>query len=126
MQVFISLSNSQQVGLNGVLSLRAPITSLPKPHPFPLYNRLTLIAPLWTDVDAIAEGTVSYRQTQNTTLLQQAALQIRENFGRKLEARDFSPKLLFLVTWSSVIYEDEQVCCVCYKLSNNIQVDNCN
>ncbi len=77
-------------------------------------------------MDAIAGGSVSYRQTQNTTLLQQAARQIRENFGRKLEARDFSPRLLFLVTWSSVIYEDEQLCCVSYKLSNNIQVDNCN
>jgi len=86
-----------QVNTNGDISFRSPFTSF-TPRPFPLAF-LPLIALYWTDFDSRRGGTISYRQTSNSTLLQRVRSQIQESFP---SAGNFTPTDLFIATWDQV------------------------
>ena len=86
-----------QVNTNGDISFRSPFNSfIPRPFPsaFP-----PLIAPYWADFDSRRGGTISYRQTSNSTLLQRVRSQLQESFP---SAGNFTPTDLFIATWDQV------------------------
>ena len=58
-----------------------------------------MIAVYWADVDTTNQGTVFYRETQNSTLLDKARDSIRANYGGR-----FAPTSLFIATWDKVGY----------------------
>jgi len=86
-----------QVNTNGDISFRSSFTSfIPRPFPsaFP-----PLIAPYWADFNSVRGGTISYRQTSNSTLLQRVRGQIQEFFP---STGNFIPTDLFIATWDQV------------------------
>ena len=69
-------------------------------------DRFELIAPFWSDVDTrVGNGSVFYRQTNASELLQRAAAQIQGEFA---EFYDFRPTLLLIATWDHVTSHRQQ------------------
>jgi len=87
-----------QVNTNGDISFRSRFFDF-IPRPFPLPYPRPLIAPYWADFDSRLGGTISYRQTSHSTLLQRVRGQIQEFFP---SAGDFIPTDLFIATWDQV------------------------
>ena len=89
-----------QVNDNGVLSFNTSMTAS-DPQSFPKAgDRFELIAPFWSDVDtSVGNGSVFYRQTNASELLQKAGTEIQEAFA---EFHDYRPTLLLIVTWDHV------------------------
>ena len=82
---------------NGILSLQDRFTDF-SPDPFPI-DGLPLVAPFWDDVNIQEGGTIYYRQTTNSLLL--------EDFHNELVAispslQSFHPTWLFIATWFRV------------------------
>jgi len=86
-----------QVNTNGHISFRSPFFDH-NPRQFPLAFP-PLIAPYWAHFDSPVGGTISYRQTSNSSLLQRVRGQIQESFP---SAGNFIPTDLFNATWDQV------------------------
>ena len=85
---------------NGVISFLAPVTQF-TPDPFPLGDQRRLVAPYWGDVNINIGGVVSYRETNDTPLLQRVTRDIRQassNFN------DFDATWIFIATWDRVAF----------------------
>lgn len=67
----------------------------------------------------IKEGSVYFRQTQNSTLLQQAASDVERRFRGRLEVKTFIPTVLMVVTWYNTGYEALQVAVSIYHMWNS-------
>ena len=89
-----------QVNNNGDITFTFPLSKY-TPEPFPLENDLQMIAPYWADVDTRGTGSVYYRETQNSSLLQRARNDVRSTF---VELSSFTPTSLFVATWFRVGY----------------------
>lgn len=102
---------TSQISDNGILSFRRAISSL-SPTQFP--NDDIMIAPFWANVDTrnssetppdnIARediGKVWFREAFDAELLDKAGQEIREAF---VGVSTFTPKSLFIATWSNVGY----------------------
>ena len=85
-----------QVSTNGVVSFGATFTAF-FPHPFPLSTSDILIAPFWDVSNVENGGQVLFRLSDNQTLLNEVGSTINDT----LEF-DFTPTMLFIVTWSGI------------------------
>ena len=83
-----------QVSTNGVVSFGAPFTN-PSSRPFPLSTSDILLAPFWDNSNVENGGQVLFRLSDNQTLLNEVGSTINDT----LEF-DFTPTMLFIVTWS--------------------------
>ena len=70
------------------------------PLPFPLISRVALIAPFWFDLDSTRGGSISYRQSNDSQLLQRMSSLVQAVNDRELV--DFHPTRLFIATWYQV------------------------
>ena len=89
--------SGSQVNSNGILSFRSEYLQY-SPQLFP-FTGLPVIAPFWDDIDITRFGSISYRQTNDTTLLQRARDQLQELFP---SSGNFTPTTLFIATWDRV------------------------
>lgn len=99
-----------QVNSNGLLSFEREFTRY-RPEEFPISSP-PLIAPFWRDFNPSIGGNITYRQSNDSTLL--------ENVHRLLSSLEignlttFYPEHIFIVTWDSVPpygqYTQEEVC----------------
>ena len=86
-----------QVSTNGVVSFGATFTEYYS-RPFPLSSTSDiLIAPFWDDSNVQYGGQVLFRLSDNQTLLNKVGSTINDT----LEF-DFSPTMLFIVTWRGI------------------------
>ena len=86
-----------QVSTNGVVSFEAPFTN-PSSRPFPLSTSDNiLMAPFWDFSNVEYGGQVLFRLSDNQTLLNE----VGSNINDTLEF-DFTPTMLFIVTWSGI------------------------
>ncbi|RZB39705.1 nidogen-1 [Asbolus verrucosus] len=90
--------NSIFVNSNGLISFQTEIPNFFNIE-FPL--DYPLIAPFYTNVDTRQAGTVSYYETNNSSLLRRATDNVRDYFS---EQENFQATSLFIVTWSGVGY----------------------
>lgn len=84
-----------QVSTNGILSFGSSFTRF-QPTPLP-FTSPPLIAPFWADVDLRKGGSVFYRQTTQSDILQQIAIATLQISGFQ-----FVPTLAFIATWTAV------------------------
>lgn len=65
-----------------------------------------MLVPYWADSDTrpAGGGTVYYRETTNSTLLDRASMEIQNAF-----TLSFSPTHLFIATWDAIGYYPEQI-----------------
>ena len=70
-----------------------------QPRHFP-FRSPPLIAPFWYDLNPRAGGNISYRQTNDSTILKNVRSLLLE-LGVE-EVMDFSPIHIFIVTWNQV------------------------
>ena len=82
-----------QVSSYGVISFRA--SHLLYPRPFPLSTSDILIAPFW-DYSYVS-GQVLFRLSNNQTLLNEVGSTVND-----ILEFDFTPTMLFLVTWNRI------------------------
>ena len=85
-----------QVSTNGVLSFGTSFTDYDS-RPFPLSTSDILIAPFWDDSNVENGGQVLFRLSDNQTLLNKVGSTINDT----LEF-DFTPTMLFIVTWRRI------------------------
>ena len=71
------------------------------PDPFPLSDQRRIIAPFWADVNTNNGGTISYRQTTDSVLLQRATDDVRRAF---LDHTEFRATWIFTATWDRVAF----------------------
>ena len=87
-----------QVNTNGVVSFGAPFTVFThSSRPFPLSRSDVLIAPFWDDSNVENGGQILFRLSDDQTLLNQVGSIIND----RLEY-DFTPTMLFIVTWNRI------------------------
>ncbi|XP_064599623.1 nidogen-1-like isoform X3 [Liolophura sinensis] len=87
------------VNLNGHLSFE---TELPVYQAnLVLPSGYQIIAAFLADIDTRATGSVYYRETSDSSLIQRAAADIRSHFAA---FSDFQPRTLFIATWEKVGY----------------------
>ncbi|KAM5132512.1 alpha-tectorin-like [Mantella aurantiaca] len=84
---------------NGVISFNAKVSQF-TPDAFPLPGGQSLITPFWGDVDNELGGTVYYRETQDTTVLQR----ITNDMSRHLPKLHYKAKWAYIVTWYDVSF----------------------
>lgn len=84
---------------NGVLTFSDVGFTGHQPRNFPFHSP-PLIAPFWYDLDPSAGGNISYRQTNDSTLLQDVHSLLLELNVEDL--MDFYPTHLFIATWYQV------------------------
>ena len=70
-------------------------------EPFPLNE--TLIAPYWADVDTTSAGSIWYRETNETEILDRARREIQSAFF-DANQQIVNTTHLFIVTWDEVGY----------------------
>ena len=85
-----------QVSTNGVVSFGSHFSNYNSRH-FPLSTGDKLIAPFWDNSNVRNGGQVLFRLSDNQTLLNQVGSTIND----ALEF-DFTPTMLFIVTWSGL------------------------
>ena len=85
-----------QVSTNGVVSFGDPFTDY-NTRPFPLSTSDILLAPFWDDSNVVIGGQVLFRLSDNQTLLNQVGSIINDTLEY-----DFTPTMLFIVTWNSI------------------------
>jgi len=88
------------VNTNGVVSFLVGVSQY-TPDPFPLADGRRLISPFWGDVDTRNGGTVLYRESTDTVLLDRATADVRRGF---LAHQKFSGTWIFIVTWDRVAF----------------------
>ena len=89
-----------QVNTNGIISFVAAVGQH-APVPFPLNDRRRIIAPFWGDVNTNNGGTISYRQSTDSVLLQRATDDVRRAF---LDHTTFRATWIFIATWDRVAF----------------------
>jgi len=91
-----------QINTNGIISFTAPVPQF-TPDAFPLPGKF-LIAPFWADVDTRGTGNVYFKETTDPILLTRAKIVIKYATHQVAGLSRFSPKWLFIATWSQVGY----------------------
>ena len=86
---------------NGDISFDSELSAF-TPQSFPL-SGTPLIAPYWADVDTSGTGNVSYRETQDLSLIRRARGDVLRAFSVR-----FQPTFLFVATWDRVGYFSSQ------------------
>ncbi|XP_074609320.1 protein mesh-like isoform X2 [Acropora palmata] len=89
-----------QVNTNGVVSFLVAVRQF-TPHPFPLGDGRRLISPFWGDVDTTNGGSVSYRESTDTLLLQKATADVQRAF---IDQHKFTATWIFIATWERVAF----------------------
>ena len=102
-----------QINSNGIISFDEAVISF-EAEPFPLPD-LKVIAPFWADVDTTGIGTVWYRDTSDTKLLDRARSDILRNpvLFPDIDLQNFFPTSLLIATWDHVGYYDQHTDKVC-------------
>lgn len=91
----------KQVNSNGLISFITEVSrffNLQFPLDFPA------IAPLYSNVDVRASGSVYYRETQDDNILDRATRTIRGAFSKE---KDFRATSALIVTWEDVGYHNQ-------------------
>ena len=82
---------------NGILSFRSPFTDF-SPDPFPLiFQNNILIAPFWDDFNVNNGGQISFRLSDDQTLLNRVSSRVNAAFNT-----GFSAEFLLIATWNGV------------------------
>ncbi|XP_074609533.1 protein mesh-like isoform X5 [Acropora palmata] len=92
--------DSLYVNTNGVVSFLVAVRQF-TPHPFPLGDGRRLISPFWGDVDTTNGGSVSYRESTDTLLLQKATADVQRAF---IDQHKFTATWIFIATWERVAF----------------------
>ena len=71
------------------------------PDAFPLEDNSGLVAPFWADVDTRKGGDVSYRETTDPNILQQATNDVTTTF---VDQGKFKATWLLIATWYEVAF----------------------
>ncbi|XP_067285782.1 uncharacterized protein si:dkey-32n7.7 [Pseudorasbora parva] len=87
------------VNNNGDLTFDEPFYQW-YPDDFPACSNRDIIAPLWTDINNIRKGTISYRQVTDGDLLKRASKNINQYYPNL----NFSASWVFIATWDKVPY----------------------
>ncbi len=88
---------------NGIISFLIQVGGF-ETTPFPIGKNKRIIAPFWGDVDGRdTTGTVYYRQTTNTTFLNQATADIRLKFVTFV---NFKATWGLIATWHNITHFD--------------------
>ncbi|XP_073426629.1 alpha-tectorin-like [Dendrobates tinctorius] len=90
---------SLYVNNNGVISFNMAVSQY-TPDAFPLTNGETFVTPFWGDVDNDLGGTVCYRETTDSDLLQK----ISEDMEKHLPDLHYKATWAFVATWDKVAY----------------------
>ncbi len=90
-----------QVSTNGLISFRNEFNSF---RATPFSSDFTeflnpLIAPLWTDFDPFRSGSIYYRMTNNSLVLERIRNILTEESDTLV---DYTPSLAFIVTWDRI------------------------
>lgn len=93
-----------QVNTNGALSFTTQISQY-TPNPFPTIANHEIIAAFWADVDTTGTGSIFYRETKDSDLLQR----VNSDIKRAFSTITFSLNYLFISTWDHVGFYDSQV-----------------
>ncbi|XP_073511407.1 sushi, nidogen and EGF-like domain-containing protein 1 [Phyllobates terribilis] len=97
--LFGNVSSSLYVNNNGLLSFKAPI-SVFTPKDLPVADGNPFLAVFWADIDNVIAGNISYWQSNELSLLNQATSDVRSYFSLP----SFSAALVFVATWHGVAY----------------------
>lgn len=89
--MYAQLYDNGYIGVGGITGDKTPFP------PFPFSSTSPMIAVYWADVDTTNLGTVYYRETQDSVLLNAVRDDIRTVYGGT-----FAPTTLFIATWDSV------------------------
>ncbi|CAH2318172.1 alpha-tectorin-like [Pelobates cultripes] len=87
------------VNNNGVVSFGVPVSTY-TPNAFPLADGSPFVAPYWGDVDNEKSGTVYYRETTGSALLQR----INEEMAKYFPNLHYKATWAFVATWDDVPY----------------------
>ena len=87
---------------NGDVTFNGPFSEY-LPKPFPLEEKLPIIAPFWTDFDTRCKGSgnVSYQETTSNSIRVKAANDIQSSLSL---SSAFYPSSVIIVTWDQVQY----------------------
>ncbi|XP_061188743.1 mucin-4-like [Saccostrea echinata] len=88
------------VNTNGVISFQKAVSSY-SASPFPIANDVGMIAPFWTDINTNNGGTIWYRESVNSTLLDRVSEEVRAYFPQFYR---FKASWIFIVTWERVAF----------------------
>ncbi|XP_069107045.1 protein mesh-like [Argopecten irradians] len=91
---------SLYVNTNGAISFLGTLSQF-TPEPFPLRNSRRIIAPFWADVDTRHGGTVWYRETTDSSILQRATDEVRLYYP---SLNSFRADWVFIATWDNVAF----------------------
>ena len=90
-----------QVSSNGLISVRGPFSNFVSrefTRQFMFSN--PIIAPLWTDFDSSRQGSIYYRASNNSSVLEQIVKLIANSSSNYA---NFKPKEAFIATWEDII-----------------------
>ncbi len=100
-----------QVNTNGLLSFLGAVNQYSS-QPFPFSGNKKLVAPFWSDVDTTHQGDVYYRQTTDSSILDQATQDVCNVF---VNLANFQASWVLIATWYDVTFpggsRDSLVCC---------------
>ena len=94
---------------NGVISFSSPVSRYDE-QAFPISGS-PFITPYWGDVDTRGTGEVLYRQTSDSSLLENARSDVLSVYT---EFTSFTPTSLLIATWDHVGYFNSQTDLVSY------------
>ncbi|XP_033733506.1 uncharacterized protein LOC117322677 [Pecten maximus] len=97
---FNSQHDSLYVNTNGAISFQQTLNQF-TPAPFPLNDHRSIVSPFWADVDIRNGGTVWYRETTASDILQRATNEIRLYYPGQLH---FHASWVFIATWDNVAF----------------------
>ncbi|XP_069105864.1 protein mesh-like [Argopecten irradians] len=97
---FNSQHDSLYVNTNGAISFLGTLSQY-TPESFPLSNSRRIIAPFWADVDIRNGGTVWYRETTDSSILQRATDEVRLYYPSQTS---FRADWVFVATWDNVAF----------------------
>uniref|UniRef100_A0A0B8RSL0 Alpha-tectorin n=1 Tax=Philothamnus irregularis TaxID=1899461 RepID=A0A0B8RSL0_9SAUR len=91
--------NSLFVNNNGVVSFGRYVSEY-TPNAFPMKDGIPFVAPFWSDVDNRVSGSIFWRQTEDSGLLNRFAADL----SRYHPDMSFTPMWMFVATWDKVGY----------------------
>ncbi|XP_033763976.1 sushi, nidogen and EGF-like domain-containing protein 1 isoform X2 [Pecten maximus] len=97
---FNNTQTSAYVNTNGDITFGRSLSTY-TPSAFPLSNNFMMVAVFWTDIITTYVGEIWYKLSSSQDLMNRAGTDIQSGFS---DQNDFSPSLVFIVTWSEVPY----------------------
>ncbi|KAM9299510.1 alpha-tectorin-like [Gastrophryne carolinensis] len=103
-KIFGKAYKNLYVNNNGVISFNMEVSQY-TPDAFPLTDGQVFITPFWADVDNELGGTVYYRETRDSAVLER----ITSDMKKHLPELNFKATWAFIVTWHDVVFHGAAV-----------------